>query len=162
VIFKRKYFKPGLYDISDESELINWVMLDIENPDLGSAVIRLRTSKPILPDIKKYKICVEIKWDYSLQSAGMPDENVSNSYKNFENLVDELFWYNNLSFNVKIITGFGERVWVIYTKSYNEFIDILNKKLDGAPTYPLKISYYEDPNWEVWRDGVNEHIKDKT
>ncbi|WP_373687370.1 DUF695 domain-containing protein [Zooshikella harenae] len=120
-------------------------MVDVKSDDGGKRlVIRIRKNKPPIPDIKKYKTCIEIKWDYSLQAAGMPDEKTSSAYKCFEEAIDELCWYNNLSFNVRITTGMGARVWVFYTKSYKEFIKILNRKLEELPTYPLNIWKYNN------------------
>jgi len=159
MFFRKKLYKPGLHDIGVEPELKNWVMVTIENPDIGSVVIRVRTSRPDMPDIGKYNTCVEIKWDYSLQSAGMPNEAVTRRYKAFEDRVDELFWYNNLAFNVKIITGLGERLWIVYTKSYDEFMKVFNEKLADSPAFPLKISYCGDPTWEIWKEGLQDIVR---
>ncbi|MCG7984529.1 MAG: DUF695 domain-containing protein [Candidatus Thiodiazotropha lotti] len=156
---KKELLQVGLHDIG-EPELEYWNMLEVENEDVGNLVIRLRKSKPPIPDIDEYSTCVEIKWDYSDRSKGMPDEETSNLYNQFEAAVDDLFWYNNLSFNVRITTGLGERVWVCYTKSYEEFIKHLNNKLESLPNFPLAISYLDDSEWSIWKESLEDYVDD--
>jgi hypothetical protein len=155
---QKKLFNSGRYEIGD-SEMGFWNVLSVENLELGQVFIRIRRSKPLMPDIEQYKTAVEVKWDYSSESTEMPTEKITDTMDEFETAIEELCWYNNLSFNIRSHTGLGERVWLFYTKSYDEFIELFNQRLTKLQHLPLTITHSDDPEWLLWKEGLDDYIE---
>ena len=153
---KKKNFELDLHCIGEE-ELTHWSILNVSHPD-NDLIIKIRKSKPPIPDLAKYKTAVEIEWDYSEESTGMPPKETLSAMNDFEDAVEELSCYNNLSFMPRATLGAGLRAWLFYTKSKDEFMELFNTYLVGMPNLPLKISFYEDASWALWSEALEDHL----
>jgi hypothetical protein len=49
-----------------------------------------------------------------------------------------------------IVTGPDSREWQYYSTSHDDFMKILNESLSCFPEFPIKISFFSDPEWEAY------------
>ncbi len=130
----------------------HWVMVDAIN---GSTrlVMRLRTDRPTDSDIGSYATAVVIGWEFSpKEGTAKPPDAIYQQMLGFEQALDELSMENGHSYLMNVGTGLGLREWCYYTKDKVHFTQRLNELLAGHERYPLKIEFYDDPEWKVWLD----------
>ena len=157
---KKKHFELDKYDIG-QSELSYWSTVSVETDEL-LVIVRVRTEKPMLPDISEYNKCVSIVWEYQPGLQQLPEKSVNEEHVAFEGALDDLSMYNNLSFLMGVSNGKGLKEWVFYVKDCDEFMEIFNKALENQPRYPVKVQLFDDPDWEIWHEKleVYENSKD--
>ncbi len=49
---------------------------------------------------------------------------------------------------VHVYTGAGIREWCYYAKSYDQFMEDINRMLAGKPRFPIQILHNRDAIWE--------------
>lgn len=156
-LFGKKKSEYSHFDLDkhpiDSAELDYWKIIEVSNEGMR-LVLRLRIEKPRLPDIDKYSNCVTIGWKYNAVEDGLPSAADKLTHDDFEDAMDQLTMYNNLSFLMGVSTGLGEKEWVFYTKDTDEFVLILNECLAKSPKYPIDVNYYEDDAWSVWQEKL--------
>jgi hypothetical protein len=133
----------------------HWVMVNAVNAVDGSqrVVMRLRIDRPTDSDIDSYATAVVIGWEFPLQDGtASPPHVIYQKMLSFERALDELSMENGHSYLMNVGTGLGLREWCYYTKDKMHFMRRFNELLAGRERYPLKIEFYDDPEWEVWRD----------
>ena len=148
--FNRLFGRDDANEIPAD-ELSHWVTAEAENS--GTRVIfRLRTAQPPIADIGSYTSGISIRWHYDSMGSGMPPGDVNAQQVSFEEAIDELTMYNGHSFLMLVSTGLDYKEWVFYSKDRDRFMNGLNSALEDHPKYPLKIEFYDDPEWKIWRE----------
>ena len=129
-----------------------WVIVEAVN-GAKRLVMRLRTDRPNQPDINAYSTAIVIGWEFpSLEGTAKPPEETYQRMLSFERAVDELSMENGHSFLMNVSTGLGLREWCYYAKDRERFMARFNELLAGRERYPLKIEFFDDPEWRVWLD----------
>jgi Family of unknown function (DUF695) len=134
-------------------ELDHWVFAEAEN-DEARVLFRLRTEKPSIADISSYTSAISIRWPYNSLGSGMPPADVNAQQRSFEEAIEGLTMYNGHSFLMLISTGLDYKEWVFYAKDRARFMNGFNSALKSHPKYPLKIEFYDDPEWKIWSEII--------
>jgi hypothetical protein len=136
--------------------LQDWKIFEIDNPKQRvSFTIRLRIRQPARPKVPPYAEAVEITWPY--QSAGAYPEDEDNQRQlAFERALDDLSDDNGLSELMQVTLGMGKKQWLYYTCDRPRFMNEINARLAGHERYPLAIEFYEDPEWQIWAQAVQQ------
>lgn len=150
--------RPRAFTMTDEqaeADLCTWRIATIANERLfRKVVIRVKTTKPLHPDVDLLNTAVVIKWPY-VSETSMPSKEVNEQQLDFERLLDPLASENDTSEIVQITTGPDQKEWIFYTWSSKAFMEKMNALLQHQPVYPLKIEFYDDPEWKVWRETID-------
>jgi hypothetical protein len=127
-----------------------WTYVNAVN-GMRSLQLLLRIDRPNIEDIDSFKEAVAIQWRYP-QTEGTfdPPDGVMGDMEAFEACLEELS-ESGYSFLVNIGTGVGLREWLYYTKDRLGFMKRFNQLLSGREPYPLTIEFYDDPEWQAWR-----------
>jgi hypothetical protein len=136
-----------------EDELRDWQVVTIENEEQqGRATIRLRVRKPPLPDGRVFGCAVEVSWPY--EGADYPSPDINQRQLALETALDDLSGMNGFSELVQVSTGMGKKDWLYYTSDQERFMRDFNALLAGHDPYPIQITFYQDPSWQIWSDVV--------
>ena len=49
----------------------------------------------------------------------------------------------------------GVKEWLYYVDDPSLFMATLNDVLGGEEPYPISVEWYEDPQWNLWRQTVD-------
>lgn len=101
------------------------------------------------------RVRVEIKWLYSADSEGMPDERTAELITEIEPLLRGVMERDKLAILTGNYTGAGAKYWVFYTRHLPTFGERLNAALADYETLPLEILCEEDPHWEEYLDMLS-------
>lgn len=71
-----------------------------------------------------------------------------------EDLLAPYVEQTSLSVLTLVSTGEGEREWVYYTRSQNEFMAKMNQALLGYPRFPVEVTLWNDPEWSRYEEFV--------
>lgn len=107
--------------------------------------------KPELPPAPAFDTCIAIEWPYD--GNGMPEGAVYESQMKFEDAIEKLDASKELCVQVMVVTGNGTKEWCFYSHDRNQFMEAFNEALAGHERYPLTIRFYDDPDWQVWREA---------
>ncbi|MCM1293386.1 MAG: DUF695 domain-containing protein [Bacteroides sp.] len=95
----------------------------------------------------RYKIRVEVTWQYAGDTTGMPDLATSQLMEQAQDALQDAFLKDPVAVLTGIFTGDDERNWVFYTMSTNIFGRKLNEALADLPVLPLEIYCENDAVW---------------
>lgn len=109
---------------------------------------------------KKLRVRVEIKWPYSADEVGMPDEPTGALIAEIEPKLRRIMERDKLAILTGNYTGAGEKYWVFYTRHLPSFGERLNECLAPYETLPLEILCEEDPDWEEYLDLLSLNTPD--
>ncbi|KGN70162.1 DUF695 domain-containing protein [Porphyromonas sp. COT-239 OH1446] len=109
---------------------------------------------------KKLRVRVEIKWPYSADEVGMPDESTGALIAEIEPKLRRIMERDKLAILTGNYTGAGEKYWVFYTRHLPSFGERLNECLAPYETLPLEILCEEDPDWEEYLDLLSLNTPD--
>lgn len=114
---------------------------------------------------QKLKVRVDIRWQYTPDSEGMPDEHHAHLIAEIEPLLRRAMERDKLAILTGNYTGAGEKNWIWYTRHLPTFGERLNEVLSPYETLPLEIHCEEDSLWEEYLDmldlqGEAEHDED--
>ena len=111
-----------------------------------------------VPDGQKetdFPILINIYWPYELSANnGMPDKETNSNQIKFEDAL-EVLDKNNVSHLMLVITGNGRKEWYWYVKDSKNWMNQLNKLLDGHQVYPLQIEIIEEHDWATYHGFVS-------
>ena len=136
-----------------EKEFAAWRIVKLINPDGRTAVIRIRMSRPERTSLAAYATAVEIA---RLCEAMLPTKPEGERQRAFEDALEGLASHNGFSEQVQVRTGLGAKDWLYYTTDRERFMGELNRALQGRPRYPIKISFYDDPDWAIWQQIIDD------
>jgi hypothetical protein len=129
-----------------------WVYVDAKY-GADQIVMRLRIDRPVDGDIDSYSTAVAIKWEYPRQKGtASPPADLLQQMEVLGEALVPLGWATGCSYLMNVGTGLGRREWCYYTRDRAEFMRRFNALLAGHSPYPLKIEFYDDAEWKVWRD----------
>jgi len=100
----------------------------------------------------RFKIRVEISWDYNPLPSGLPDTPTSEMMQNVTDLLSETFDKDPVAVLTGIYTGDSRREWIFYTLSTHIFGRKLNEALSSLPLLPLNIYCENDPEWNEYQE----------
>lgn len=110
---------------------------------------------------RKLKVCVEIRWSYSADSEGMPEEEDAHLISEIEPLLRKAMEKDKLAILTGNYTGGGEKYWVWYTRHLPTFGERLNAVLAPYKTLPLEIECTEDEDWDEYLDMLSMQMSDE-
>jgi hypothetical protein len=127
-----------------------WSIVKAINPvSSEAAVIRIRTDRPM----DRLPTAIEISWPY-LSEKLFPESDERQRMAAFEEAIDELTSENGHTELVQVSTGNGVKEWLFYSRDQAAFMDRMNTLLHDHPPYPVQIKFYEDADWQIWRETV--------
>jgi hypothetical protein len=92
---------------------------------------------------------LNIFWEMSNESpSGMPDTAESERMRVFEDRLVEAMEFDQQSVLSMVLTGKGEREYVFYTRSSDEFLRRLTAISQETERYPIELHYTEDSTWD--------------
>ncbi len=145
---------PTFHDLSPEAYFDAWRIFSIKNEATGeAAIVRLRMAQPARPDLHEFKTAIVINWPYESESVKPADE-INQQQIDFETALESLSTHNDNSELMQVKTGLGSKEWVYYARNQEKFMELFNTLLAGHPPYPLRIEFYEDPEWKIWAETV--------
>ncbi|HEX5278027.1 MAG TPA: DUF695 domain-containing protein [Fluviicoccus sp.] len=133
----------------------HWLTASAEFEDGTKKIYSVREQAPEGASPDEFSTVVVIEWIYEEQ---LPDQHLLKEMQAFEDLLEPLD-DGEESFLVHIITGDGQREWCYYTRSYDRFIQRMNKLLAGRKHYPLDIEYQDHTDWEYWEE-IREYVQE--
>lgn len=141
-----------------KAELKVWRLVHIKNRSTPQeCVARVRIEKPSIPRGARYHTAVMIEWTYQEEnSRSLPDADTTDKMTNFERAIDPLTSENGFAELVFVRTGFGKREWLFYSCDREKFMAELNRRLANHPGYQIKISFDNDPEWDLWKDFITD------
>lgn len=107
----------------------------------------------------RFNIRVDICWDYTGDSSGMPDLATSQMMEQVQDAMVDEFRRDPVAVLTGIYTGDDKRNWVFYTLSNNIFGRKINEILSPFPLLPLTISCELDPDWAEYDEMCQAEIK---
>ena len=130
-------------------ELEHWFTAEFSK-DEEWTFFRIRMARPELSDIAEYTTCISIRWPGGDES-GFPEDDLPSYHEAFEEAIGDLTMYNGHSFLMLVETCDDYKEWMFYAKDRDRFMDIFNDELKRHRKYPLKIEFYDDADWKLWR-----------
>ena len=139
------------------AELDQWTLMKANGPE-GTALFRVRTDKPAEARIAEFATCVQIRWPYEGEAAGLPSKADAEWMDLFESRLVDLIYGEGVSYLMLVTTGFNLKEWLFYTTAHEAFMERFNDLLADLPRFPLEIAFIADPEWEQW-DGIAQHAR---
>lgn len=135
----------------------DWSIITARNPQTGEgAVFRARFAKPDRSDMASLVWAIVIQWPYESEGEdAMPSATVSEQQQRFEDALEPLT-ASAQSELMHVSTGMGLKEWIFYARDSDPFMQQLNALLAGHPAYPIGIEFFDDPDWEVWEQMVQD------
>jgi len=101
-----------------------------------------------------------VSWKYDRDARnGMPPEEINKQMLDLEDALDGLAGAG-LCRHAYSTTGNGRKELVYYISDRDEFMNALNTALEHHPRYPLEIDFYNDPEWDDFRNLLSKFKKD--
>jgi hypothetical protein len=142
-----------------EKELKAWQIVKVMNANARfAAVVRIRMWRPEAVDLSRYATAVEITW-HSDGGKPLPSNEESKRQAAFAEAIGDLDLGNGFSRLMQVWTGAGVKEWLYYTSDRGRFMEVLNNALIGHERYPIEISFYDDPAWQIWQETVDAIIR---
>ncbi len=107
----------------------------------------------------RFKIRVEVTWNYDGNEDGMPDTETSTLMEEVQDALTKHFHKDPVAVLTGIYTGDNRRDWIFYTLSTNIFGRKINEILAPFPLLPLTIYTENDPDWEEYDEMSEAEIK---
>ncbi len=86
----------------------------------------------------------------------MPDEPTAELMEQATDLLAETFRKDPVAVLTEISTGDDRREWVFQAQSLGIFNKKINQALQSLPLLPLEFEAEEDPEWELYTEGLPE------
>ena len=119
----------------------------------GKEVItRGRREMHYLIDSGEYNERVEIEWNYTPLSNGMPSQDKEDFMNEVAFKLQDALELDAVGFMVATFTGNNKFIIIFYTKNIDRFAEILNETLSQYEQLPLEIGRIEDPTWSEYKE----------
>jgi Family of unknown function (DUF695) len=128
-----------------------WWVASFEE-DEQPVVVRARSTMPVTPDPKEYPRLAVITWNYDGVESGMPSTEENVRMSELEDILEARMEKKGICLQTASRTGCGHREWNYYARSEEQFMDALNRALGSLPPFPIEIAFYDDPDWQSFRD----------
>ncbi|KAB2321204.1 DUF695 domain-containing protein [Betaproteobacteria bacterium SCN1] len=113
---------------------------------------RVGFEKSTLPDR------VILVWRYKSES-GLPATTEREAMDRLEDLLAPIVEKQGLAMLALVSTGENLREWTYYTKSEEEFVQVLNGALAQQPRFPIEIHAASDPGWTTY-EGFRKSVRE--
>jgi len=108
----------------------------------------------------QYPRLVVVSWQYDgSENNGMPKESVNKEMIELEDTLEEGIENQGICKHVYSRTGNNLKELVYQIRSDETFLESLNKSLAGHPRYPIEITFYEDKEWQDFKELLNDFNK---
>lgn len=120
--------------------------------DEGNALIyRIRLNAPTFAHKSDFHYLLLFLWAYDAPSCqGMPSNEDAERMTDLENLIQPAIEDAGQGFLAAIVTGNGIREWQWYVRQPDAILALVNKALGHLETYPIEISFQDDPDWSIY------------
>lgn len=133
----------------------NWLTYPAESTGNGQTIIvTIRTDLDKFRGNPRFIYRVTIAWPYDGKADGMPDEPTADLMEQATDLMSETFRKDPVAVLTEISTGDNRREWVLQTSSLGIFNKKINQALASLPLLPLEFEAEEDPDWEIYAEGL--------
>lgn len=105
----------------------------------------------VTPDKSKYKMRVEIVWQYKPDMTAMPLPDETVRIDDAMNTLCDAMEKDGLAFLTAIHIGAGYAIFVYYTRSIDVFSFRLDETLGKYPVLPIKVGAAFDESWSEYR-----------
>ena len=134
-----------------------WQTYPAESTENGRTIIvTVRTDIEKFRENPRFIYRMTIAWPYQGGADGMPDEPTAELMEQATDLLAETFRKDPLAAPSEIPTGDDRREWVFQTQSLGIFNKKINQALQSLPLLPLEFEAEEDPEWELYTEGLPE------
>ncbi len=134
-----------------------WLTYPAESTENDRTIIvTVRTDVDKFRSNPRFIYRITIAWPYDGGNDGMPDESVSEQMEQATILMEDVFKKDPIAVLTEISTGDDRREWVFQTSSLGIFNKKINQALASMPVLPLEFEAEEDPEWEVYAEGLPE------
>jgi hypothetical protein len=136
---------------------MGWVIADSQT-ETYPFQIRFRK---VPADFKKnkYPYLIRVFWKMSKPKPnGLASPEELEPMQAFENRFIDATEPKEIAILTAVLTGRGEREFVIYTQSKDKFIDALTHMPQEQDRYPIEIDAEDDSSWSYYHNEVD-HIK---
>jgi len=107
----------------------------------------------------KFPILTVVSWKYNgEENNGMPLKDVNKKMIVLEDALEDAMDSSGLYQHAYSRTGNNLKEFVYYCTKQDEFMDILNKSLVNHEKYPINIDFYEDEQWNEFRQLLDDFI----
>jgi len=110
-----------------------------------SLIIRFRVNAAEQLGKANFPNAIAISWAFGSLSPGIQE-----AMNNLEDTLTDAVEKQRTAYLTAIVTGPDSREWQYYSKSHDDFMNILNESLSCFPAFPINISSFSDPEWEAY------------
>ncbi len=125
-------------------------------------LIRYRSELSSKPDVSAYPVLIRVTWPFATDSTGMPDSSSSDAMATFEDRLVSAVEPTQDAALVAVITNNGQREWLFYTSSAQEFCRRLTDMPQEEERYPISLMLETDPDWSVLHENILAGVKGTT
>lgn len=146
----------GVFYCKNMTELQGqWLTYPAESTENDKTIIvTIRTDVGKFRDNPRFVYRVTVAWPYESSSDGMPDEPIAAMMEEVTESLAETFRKDSVGVLTEISTGDNRREWVFQTASLGIFNKKINQALAHLPLLPLEFEAEEDPDWEIYSEGL--------
>lgn len=132
-----------------------WLTYPAESTENDQTIIvTVRTDIEKFRSNPRFIYRMTIGLPYEGNADGMPDEQTSELIEQVTFLFDETFRKDPVAVMTEISTGDNRREWIFQTASLHIFSKKINQALASLPLMPLEFDAEEDPDWEIYTEGL--------
>ena len=106
----------------------------------------------------EYRNRIEIMWSYSGQTDGMPEPEQERRMVDVAFELADALEADGTAYLTATYTGRHLFIMVFYTRSVARFSTVLHQVLGKYEQLPLQIGQADDPDWEDYRDMINNNL----
>lgn len=124
--------------------------------DYGVVAKTMEEGKPVILSISKgantdanrakFPWLVVIAWKYD--GGAMPAKDINEKMLRLEDAIEDDIVTGEHCIHAVSRTGNGLKEWEYYIKDQADFTTRFNKAVMGHERYPIKITFYSDPEWK--------------
>lgn len=132
-----------------------WLTYPAESTENARTImVTIRTDVNTFRQNPRFIYRITVAWPYEGSVNGMPDEKTSILMEEATDLMADVFKKDPVAVLTEISTGDNRREWVFQTLSLGIFNKKINQALESLPLLPLEFEAEEDPNWEIYDEGI--------
>ena len=114
-------------------------------------IFRIRNSPPEFANQVKFPHLLAISWPLNAgENNGMPSLRETDRMAELEDLLEDGIESPGAAFLTASLTGNNVREWQWYALAPGLIMELINKTLGHLDSFPIQISFRDDPDWEGW------------
>ena len=132
---------------------LQWVMARGQTPDYAF-LLRFCEMPANFPR-ERFPLRLNVFWTVAQPSPeGMPSSSDSDLMQAFEERVVAATEPEGVAVLPMVLTGRGQREYVFYVRSADDFLQCLANMPQESEPYPIEIHSHDDPGWGYYDDEV--------